>query len=192
MSETEANNKNEQMDEITFGFSRPRGFSLGSWVIRLVERRPYSHVYIKRHSEWMKRDLIYQATATMVHFIGSKLFIKDSCRVVEYSFDITKEREKELMAWCVDNAGLSYGFKQILGMAYVRFLEFLGKTDVHNPFADSSRATWICSKLAAIALVDILQAAEISEKDLANAGPSMVEKILQTIPNVRVTNYESC
>ena len=181
------------MSEITFGFSKPRKFAIFSLIIRLIEKRPYSHVYLKWTSEWLERDIIYQAKSTMVHFIGGKLFRKSSCPIIEYSFDITDERKNELIKWCMDNAGLSYGMLHILGMGYVRFWEFLGIKNIPNPFSDDDdEPTHVCSKLAAIALVDILKAADLSREELNTAGPSKIEKILKQVPGVKIREFESC
>lgn len=106
------------MEQITIGFSKPKNrmLPIGSYLIRLFQKTPYSHVYLKFHSANLDRELIYEAVGGGVRFVGQKVWESHAEEVKSYSIDITPENKKILLQYCVDNAGIEYGTIQNLGI----------------------------------------------------------------------------
>jgi len=106
------------MEQITIGFSKSKKFlPIGSWLIKSYMKTPYSHVYLKFHSQSLDRTLIYEAVGGGVRFIGTKVWQKHAVEVKSYTIDIEKINQIKLIQFCVDNAGIDYGFSQNLGVA---------------------------------------------------------------------------
>lgn len=104
--------------KITIGFSKPLNnpLPLFSWAIKSVYNIPYSHTYLKFYSDSLDRDIIYESVGPGVRFIGLKLWSKYAETIKEFDLEITNEQYIELMQFCVDNAGIKYGIKQVLGI----------------------------------------------------------------------------
>ena len=192
------------MDEIRIGFSRPRSFSIFSRIIRAVEKTSYSHVYLAWHSSFLDRDVVYQAKSTMVHFLGTKLFERGSETVHQFAIKVTPEGRRETIQWAMDNAGLRYGFFQVIGVGIVRIAALFGY-NITNPINGEAQ---FCSKLAGVAIKQLgftlaldkrltdtefvtLALQEILEEeeiDLSVAGPKMIYdalvKLAKSHPNV--------
>lgn len=146
------------MSNLRVGFSKPKRFSVFAWAIMKGLQIPYSHVYIKLYSEKFDRSLIYQADQTAVNFCSVLIFEQDNDVISEFEIAITPSQLVKMIQFAMDNCGKPYGFKNILGLAYVRFMEIMGKK-VKSPLADSSR-TYVCCELVGAILNNFI------EKDL--------------------------
>lgn len=140
------------MEKIIIGFSRPKKWKIFAWAIMKAYDIPYDHVYIRFHSNYYIRDVIYQASSTMVNFMSPVIFKEENIIVKEFELDISDENKKNLVGFAMDNAGRPYGIKQCLGLAIVRICEFFGK-NIKNPFSDGNK-TYICCELGAYILKD--------------------------------------
>lgn len=118
------------MNTITIGFSRSKKrFPIGSWFIRLYDHTPYSHVYLKFHSESLNRVLIYEAVGSGLRFIGSKVWESHAVEVASFDVEVINGNYISLLQYCVDNAGTEYGYMQNLGIALARTFKMKS-----NPF----------------------------------------------------------
>lgn len=151
------------------GFSKPTKmkFKVFAWAIMKAYKIPYSHVYIKIHSKTLDRDLIYQASKTMVNFMGARIFNAENTTLFEFEIELTDVKYKEMMQWAIDKAGTPYGTKQCVGIAIVKIYSMFGKT-IKNPFT-SNEQTYICSELAAYILQQF--AGEALPEDISNMTP---------------------
>lgn len=134
---------------ITIGFSKPSNkfFPIFSWAVRAVLKTPYSHVYMKFHSDSLSRDIIYEAVGKGVRFVGLKQWSKKAIPVKEFQIDINQEQYLRLMQYCIDMSGISYGTVQNLG-TFIAMVFNLKK----NPF-ENGNSQIVCSELIA----DILE-----------------------------------
>ncbi len=166
------------MFNLTVGFSKPKNnkFPIFSWAIRLVDRTPYSHVYISWKSDSLERTLIYEASGSMVHFLSGERFNKKAKVLYEYEFEISNELRKKLLQKAVDYAGASYGIKQIFGIVLVKIFRALGR-DIKNPFSDG-KATWVCSELVSDLLKEIGMDIGIHQD---NVTPKDIQQYLEKI-----------
>lgn len=158
------------MTKITIGFSKPKSFKIHAWLIMKIDNSSFDHAYLKFHSINLNRDIIYQAIGKGVEFIGSTLFDVNSQPIEEYSLDVEDDNYLKLMQFCVDNAGISYGFLQVIGAGIVKIMSKFGKT-IENPFYDGTD-TEFCSEVVARCLDTVdpkqfnLKAENITPKDL--------------------------
>jgi hypothetical protein len=155
------------METIIVGFSTHKKFGIFPWLIKKVEKTPYSHVYLKFYSSKLDRDVIYQASGTKVNFVGTEIFNRDSVVIEEFSIDISDEVKTKTMRFCIDNAGIAYGMKQVLGIGIVRFFRLFNK-EIKNPFSDGYK-TEVCAELVGHILEDCL--GNKLDIDLDTVGP---------------------
>jgi len=155
------------MEKITIGFSKSKKkLPIGSWLIRAYLGTSYSHVYLKFYSESLNRTLIYEAVGSGVRFIGSKAWGEHAEEVKSYTIEIKKCNQVRLLQYCVDNAGLDYGYGQNVGIVIADVCN-LDK----NPFAKGLN----CSEV----LGDILKLEGYKvEKDANLLTPLDIDKIL--------------
>lgn len=165
------------MNAIIIGFSKPRSnTAVLAHIIRLVEgKTPYSHVYIKWHSEELNRDLIYEARGGGVNFTNKKTFRGKNIVVKEFKLKITDKQKKEIIQFCIDNARTEYGYLQVLGIGLVRLAAKFGKK-IQNPFKGGN----ICSELAAKVLQ--ILGKKVTE-DLDSVGPRYIYEVLKNGKN---------
>lgn len=163
------------MANIVIGFSRPKSkLAIIAHIIRLCEgRTPYSHVYLKWHSESLNRDLIYEAKGSGINFTSPIHFNEHVVVVKEFLIEVSEETKLKIMQYAIDNAREKYGVLQILGIGMVRLLRKLG-INVKNPFT----AGMVCSELAGVVLNNFV-GVKVEELDLA--GPADIYKILERL-----------
>lgn len=128
------------------GFSRSNGrFPIYSTLIRIAEKRPYSHAYVRMDDRYTGRDVIFQASSTMVNRCNIDIFRAHNRIIKEYVIDCTEEEFKEIWTWLSDKLGLDYSRTQIMWISIKKLLRISGKSD-------NGDREFICSELAAKAL----------------------------------------
>ena len=97
-------------------FTRPRKFKLFSCVIRLVQGTPYSHVRLRWENS-VGTMVVYEAGGSSVHFMGPMAQEANPVEVIKaFKISISRQRYRELVKLCMENAGIEYGIKQIIGI----------------------------------------------------------------------------
>lgn len=137
---------------IKVGFSKPKTWKPFSALIMLGYGIPYDHAYIRYTSDFYNRDVIYQASSTMVNFMAPAIFEANNNVVQEFQINITDDKRKAMVGFAMDNAGKPYGIKECFGLAWVRINELFGRR-IKNPFADGGK-TYVCCEMAATILED--------------------------------------
>lgn len=111
--------------KIIVGFSRAKScFALGSKVIQLVEKRPYSHVFVRYIHPITNIALVTQASHGMVNMMNFDLFQEHNVVVKDYHFDVPPEKYKKFLEFLHKNIGKPYskwqlvliGIKKIFGV----------------------------------------------------------------------------
>jgi len=139
------------MVNITVGFSVSN--SKLSKVIRFIEGATVSHTYIQWYSDKIGRVLIYEASGTQVNFTNLTRFSRKQNIVKEFTFPISEKSHQRVLQFCIDNAREPYGFKNLIGLGWVKLLRRVGiKTG--NPFSSNH---YICSTLVATLLTNQLE-----------------------------------
>lgn len=159
------------MKTMRVGFSRPSEWKIGSKIIQWSEGTDFSHAFLRWHSDSLDRDLVYQASHGMVHFVSGDRFDSENITAVEYSVELTDEQFNEIVRKCIDLAGVKYGTLQLLGMAIERV------TGIRNPFRDGSK-TFVCSELVG----EVLRQVYTIDLDLEFVGPGQLEIVISNYP----------
>lgn len=127
---------------ITLGFSKPNKFKVFSEIIKLVDKSPFSHAYVKIEAVSLNRTLVYQASHGAVHFLSNDIFIKKNTITNEYIIKVSNEIKTKILQFCVDNAGKPYSTLGVINIGLKRLFNFpLLINDGNNSF-------W-CSELVA-------------------------------------------
>ena len=157
------------MRKITIGFSTPKKFKLGSFLIRKFEGSEYSHIFIKMNAS-PKSPLpfakVFQASHGDVNAIAYDVFKKDNHIFHEYELEIEDDKYYEVATWLWFQLGKPYGFTQLLGIAF--------KVKMSNNKEDR----FICSELAGMILKEYL-CFDIS-KSLDYISLDDIKKILES------------
>lgn len=158
--------------KLYIGFSNPKNkiFPIFSWLIKKIEKTPYSHVYVRWYSIGAQVDVCYHASGKNIHFLSKKVFEKEIEPVKEYEVEIDRESYRKLLKFCMMNAGKDYGFLQIIGIGLQRLFD-LDK----NPLS-KGKSSQVCSELVGNIIEDVK--GEDVEIDLDIAGPGDIEEHL--------------
>lgn len=134
------------MDKIIVGFSTPKCWNPLSWMIRKAEGTEFSHCYIKFYSATYDMWLVYHASHTMIHFLGEEKFLEKNKIIEEYELDLSVAIKVSLIRNAIHRCGIPYGFLQMIGMMFSRFIYLWFHYKIKNPFADGEK-TEVCSDL---------------------------------------------
>ena len=141
------------MDTIIIGFSRPSGwFEPFSWLIRLFLWTPYSHVYIRFHSDPYNSDLVFQASSLQVNFYSEAVFTSVEDVIQEFTIPVTTETKDAVIEFAMANVGKPYNILGVFGVLLVIVASWFGKK-MANPIGGSGD---FCSQLVGQVLVEFL------------------------------------
>lgn len=116
--------------------TRPKGFFKPiSWLIRLCENTPFSHVCLSWDSHSLQRSLVYEAVGSGVRFLGSKQFLNHVDVVKSFYFPVGEDAKRVMIQFCVDQSGSSYSKCHLIGLGLMRLAKLFGKR-IANPFKD--------------------------------------------------------
>lgn len=164
------------MTKISIGFSKGKGFAPISWLIKWVEKTPFSHSYITWQADNLDRKMIYEARGAGVRFVGQAMFESHNQVVNEFEFEISDDAKIKLLQWAIDSAGKGYGKWQFVGIGIVRFLKIFG-IKIRNPFSNGD-SQYVCTELSGVALV-ILGLMHPIDQDME--GPSELYAHIQAL-----------
>jgi len=164
------------MNEITIGFSRPKGgFQPFSWLIRLAYWSPFSHAYVQFDIPKIG-TVIFQASGAKINLISEKNFNSKEFIYREFTLPISSKKKIEVMKFAIDQLGKPYNIRGILGMSIVRIGQLLGK-NWSSPFAYNGSSAF-CSEIVA----NILEKYEdIDMGNVADDSPQAVYAILEKV-----------
>lgn len=120
---------------------------VGSAAIQWWIDAPYSHVYARWYLNDQDRDIVYQASHGMVHFIEFSNFKKNNEVVKEIKLQLTCEQFKKFSQKCIDLAGQPYSKLELLQILVCDITN--GK--VHT----EDQKGYICSELMCELLEDL-------------------------------------
>lgn len=112
---------------------------IGSKAIQWWMKTKYSHVYSRWHLNSQDKEIVYQASHGMVHFVSYENFIKSNEIVEEFTLELTDIQFKEFSAKCIDLAGEKYSKLELFQI----FIQGISNNNIK--FADQSG--YICSEL---------------------------------------------
>jgi hypothetical protein len=157
---------------ITIGFSSAKNsLMLFARGIEFIEKRPYSHVFIKYHDCVHQKDLIFQASHGKVNLTVYNDFIKHNDVIKTYDLDFDEFESAEFFKLISIMIHRKYSWLDILGILWRKI------TKLKNPFKDGMD-TVICSELGAM----VCKIKKIPIPDhIDDVTPSDLDKILANI-----------
>jgi hypothetical protein len=164
--------------QLKVGFSKRN--LLFSKLLRWAEQRPYSHCYISYIHPLTGQDIVLQAAEWNIHTLTKDNFVNIHKNIIikEYCFDVFDHKDiKNVLIFINNVSGNPYGYKQLLGMALVKFAGFLGK-NIKNPLRDGPD-TMVCSEFCANVLKVSRLLPNIDLSYAEQGGPSWVENNIQ-------------
>lgn len=167
------------MKQITIGFSKSTSkLAIFSWLILWTQKTPYSHVYLKYNDDYLNKNMIYQASHTLVNYMSLPVFLSQEDVIQEFTFNVSDVVFKKWMEFAADNAGKPYGVLEIVGLALVGLLSLVN-IKITNPFKDAGE-TWICDQLVAAGLNNCSNIK--LPMPLNNMRPQDVYTLVSTLP----------
>jgi len=150
---------------VNIEFTKPKNPNILSRIISLIEGTEYSHVRLRFN------DYVYEASGISVHFQGKIAQTYCPAELLHtYSVELDIEQYSKLLKLCMDNAGIEYGFKQLIGIGLVRLFGLK-----NNPFSDG-RKSQVCSEIIGRFLQEILNIGK--DLDLDIASPKDIKNVL--------------
>lgn len=156
--------------KITVGFSSAKDWWLiGSTIIKLGEKRPYSHAYIRYKHPETGQNILTQASHGAVNQCLFENFQKDNKVIKEYEFEITDEQFDLLEQTIKENLGKPYGSWELVWISIKKLFHI--ELNIHD-----ENATYICSEFVAM-LLNVLNI--IKPDDLDYLTPSDLDTLIQ-------------
>ena len=153
-------------------FTRPGGLALLSWLIRAIQKVPYSHTRLR----WVNSqgvNIIYEASGATVKFVGPIAQKESNSIVIEaITIELDQEQKKKLIRLCVEYAGVKYGVAQLIGIGIARMFRMK-----RNPLSKGSKEQ-VCSELVGRIMVEVCGLEKPGDWDLA--GPKEINKWLMS------------
>jgi hypothetical protein len=131
------------MKTVTIAFTKNKSrFAIGSYVIRLVDGAPFSHVCIRWDTAY-GIPITYEAKGTGINFTGEETFKHHAVIVEQREIELNDAQFGDFMKYCLTHSGIKYGYMQNLGIGIAKLLKLN-----RNPFrSDENRI--VCSELIA-------------------------------------------
>lgn len=145
-------------------FSKPLKQKIGSDLISLSEKRPYSHAAIVFN--WEDEKMIFQSSHGMVNVISFQNFIATNNIVKSYYYDIDHDTNTKLIRFIQRRLGAPYGFFQLLIIGLMKLIQVKSLSKRFYLQLKNGHDEFICSELA-LAVADIID----SRIDISNIQP---------------------
>lgn len=129
------------MKSIIFGFSKPVKRTILSALISKIERREFSHVYIRFAEPILGLDMVFQASGLSLNLLTFAEFNKHSKPVEEYELPVTMDEFLLFWAQMLHSLGKPYSVKQLLRILCNKVFGLQSVGDAEN--------AQICSEAAA-------------------------------------------
>lgn len=135
------------MATIIMGFSKSKSpYKIGSLLIRLSEKRNFSHAYINYQTEGI--EVVAQASHGYVNQISYTKFLEDNIVVEEYTIECSEPDLQKIKEFVIYNLGAKYSRLQIILIAIKKLL--------HIQIKENNKDTeFICSEFA-LRILDVL------------------------------------
>lgn len=129
--------------KVYIGFSHAN--NLFSKAIASIEKRPFSHCYIRVKDFLTGKYIVYHASYGLVHSGLFCKFFANTKIIKEFEFDILDSQYRDIHSFLLSKLGAPYSFLQILGILLVKIL----RISKIPKWARNKDDAEICSELAA-------------------------------------------
>lgn len=110
--------------------------------IRASQGTDFSHSFVEWEDERYKTTLLYEAKGLDTHIINRDHLDAHARIICEFEVETTDLHFEDIMNYIYQQIGRPYGWKEILGYAIKRVLQFVG-IKIRNPFPTDAL---ICSE----------------------------------------------
>lgn len=142
------------MEKIVIGFSRSRSpWKIGSKVIQEVEKRDFSHAYVKFIEPITNIELIAQASNGFVNMMAPEFFELHNVVVEEYEVELSDSQFLDIIKFIYSNLGKNYSYLQLVLIG----IKKLFRIELNQ--LENKDMSYICSEFAARLL-------QIANKDM--------------------------
>jgi hypothetical protein len=155
---------------ITVGFSTARNdLMLFARGIELIEKRPFSHVFIKYIDPNSGIEMVFQASHGMVNHMSLARFESSNTIIKMYDLDFNQDQFNKFYIFMLLKLGTPYGWLTIASI-------FISKIFRINCVLTKGLTTEICSQLGA----EVCRIKNIPMPDItATITPSKLDVLLQ-------------
>jgi hypothetical protein len=113
------------MKKIVIGFSRSKSpWKIGSQFIRAVEKRDFSHAYIRYTCPITNVEIVAQASKGFVNQMSFNIFKEHNIITEEYELDCTEQEFVDILTFTNNNLGQKYSFSQIVLIGIKKLFKF--------------------------------------------------------------------
>lgn len=170
---------------IVVGFSRAKAsYKVGSEAIQIVEKRNFSHVYIKYQCIVTGKLIIAQAAHGFVHEVTEKVFVEHNIIVREYQIECNNVGYTSALCFVRDNLGMPYSMSQLFWIGVKKLFRI--PITINNK--DSA---FICSEFAA-RVCTILGVGIGSIENLDTFTPSDLNELLLKLSKEHSSHLRVC
>lgn len=132
------------MPSIIVGFSRSRSpWKIGSKVIQEVEKRDFSHAYIKFEEPITSLSMIAQASNGFVNLMSEEIFESHNIIVEEYELELKDFEFIDILNFLYANMGKDYSLFQLVLIGIKKLLK------IELSELENRDLAYICSEFAA-------------------------------------------
>lgn len=161
------------------GFSRARSdFAILSKIITSVEKRPFSHAYIRFVDPATNQELVYQAAHGMVNLMHLDNFEKESVRIKEYKLICAPERFLEFYTKAQKRLGIKYSISQLMWLGLKKILNIKKWPSWIYDKIKNGESEVICSEEAQMSFAMIEGYDFSNEYEIDQITPSELDMIL--------------
>lgn len=128
--------------KIQIVFTKPRTFlPIFSYAIRAYQRSEYSHVAIIL-TDKRGREFVYEAVGSGIRFVAKKVWLEKVSIVSMFTLKVSPYEYRVLMDYCIENAGLEYGFMQNIGVVIANIFNMKS-----NPFKKGKNCSEVLAEI---------------------------------------------
>lgn len=169
------------MKKIVVGFSRSISpWKIGSKIIQEVEKRDFSHVYIRYSCPTTGVEVVAQASHGYVNEVSFDIFQTQNIVVEEYEMFSTKDQFRDVLTFIQKNKGKDYSQMQIILIGIKKILHI--ELDQY----ENRDMAYICSEFGA-RIMQILGKQMPEHLDFVT--PSNFREVIRNIPDIKLVYY---
>jgi hypothetical protein len=134
------------MSYVIIGFSRPKGFTPITSLIRWVESTPYNHVFLKFQEPFTRKWMVLEADTFSVRLLSAESLESTNVVVSTSIIGVTEAQLGDLLVKAYSVLARPYSFLGLLG----HLVKLVARLP-YNPYKDRGQS-FICSELVAYLL----------------------------------------
>lgn len=168
--------------KVYIGFSRAKDDrAILSRIISSVEKRPYSHAYVRFEDPTTNENMIYQASHGRVNLVHFERFEQSNIVAKEYIIECDLLIFLNFYSYAQRRLGVKYSISQLLWLGLKKLLNLKKWPEGIYNYISNGQSESICSEEAASAamLLDKKDAVLFDDQEMDQISPSNLDAILE-------------